>query len=62
MTHSPHMLYALARQQDRIAPSRHMIEWKADEPDSVKRPVNVAEPRTRWFWQLLFGRRGTVAS
>ena len=59
---SPHMLYALARQNDRLSPPRSAIEREPSEPAPVKRPVNAPEPRVAWFWQLLFGRRGTAAS
>ena len=62
MMQSPHILYALARQNDRIAPPRHVIEREPSEPAPVKCPANAPEPRTAWFWQLLFGRRGTAAS
>lgn len=59
---SPHILHALARQNDRITPPRTAIERESSVPVPSKRPANVAEPRTAWFWQLLFGRRGTAAS
>lgn len=62
MTQSPHILHALARQNDRITPPRHLIEREPSEPAPVKRPANVPEPRSSWFWQLLFGRGGTAAS
>jgi hypothetical protein len=56
------MLYALAKQNDRIMPPKTAIEREPSEPAPVKRPANAPEPRTAWFWQLLFGRRGTAAS
>lgn len=62
MMQSPQILYALARQSDRIAPPRHAIEREAVESAPVRRPAHAAKPRTAWFWQLLFGRRGTAAS
>ena len=59
---SPQVLYAMARQNDRIRPPRTAIEREPSEPAPVRRPANAPEPRTAWFWQLLFGRRGTAAS
>jgi hypothetical protein len=59
---SPQILYALARQNDRITPPRTAIEREPSEPAPVKRPAHAPETRTDWFWQLLFGRRGTAAS
>ena len=62
MMQSPQLIHALARQSDRISPPRTAIEREPVEPVPVRRPANAAEPRTVWFWQLLFGRRGTAAS
>jgi hypothetical protein len=62
MMQSPQLIYALARQSDRISPPRMAIEREPVEPAPARRPVNAAEPRTGWFWQLLFGRRETAAS
>jgi hypothetical protein len=62
MMQSPQLLHALAKQSDRIAPPRPTIEREPDEPAQIRRPANAAEPRSAWFWQLLFGRRGTAAS
>lgn len=59
---SPQILYALAKQNDRIMPPKTAIEREPSEPALVRRPANVSEPRSAWFWQLLFGRRGTAAS
>ncbi len=62
MTQSPQILYALARQQDRIDPPRTVIDRALDEPIPGSRPEPVSESRVAWFWQLLAGRRETVAS
>jgi hypothetical protein len=62
MMQSPHILYALARQNDRIAPPRHVIEREPSEPAPARRPANAPEARSAWFWQLLLGHRGTAAS
>ena len=62
MMQSPQLLHALAKQNDRIAPPRHAIEREPVEPAPIRRPAHAVEPRAAWFWQLLFGRRGTVAS
>jgi hypothetical protein len=62
MMQSPQLIHALAKQSDRIAPPRHAIEREPAGAAPVRRPAHAAEPRTSWFWQLLFGRRGTVAS
>jgi hypothetical protein len=59
---SPHLIHALAKQSDRISPPRTAIEREPREPAPVRRPDHAAEPRTAWLWQLLSGRRGTVAS
>jgi hypothetical protein len=62
MMQSPQIIHALAKQSDRIAPPSPVIERETLKPTPVRRPANAAEPRSSWFWQLLFGRRGTVAS
>ena len=62
MMQSPHLIHALAKQSDRIAPPRKAIELEPREPVSIRRPAHAAEPRTAWLWQFLFGRRGTAAS
>ncbi len=62
MMQSPQLIHALAKQSDRIAPARMPVELEPAEPAPARHPVHAAEPRTAWFWQLLFGRRGTAAS
>ena len=62
MMQSPQLIHALAKQSGRIAPPRHAVELERAEPAPVRRPAHAAEPRTGWFWQLLFGRRGAAAS
>jgi len=62
MMQSPQIIHALAKTSDRIAPPRQAIEREPVEPAPVRRPAHAAEPRSSWFWQLLFGRRGTAAS
>ncbi len=62
MMQSPQIMFALAKQSDRIAPRRQVIELEPREPAPVRHPADAAEPRTSWFWQLLFGRRETVTS
>lgn len=59
---SPHILYALAKQSERIAPPRQPIELEPSEPGPLRRPARPEDARTVWVWQLLFGRRGTAAS
>jgi hypothetical protein len=61
MMQSPQILYALARQNERIDPPRTVIERESDDVP-VHRPDHAAAARPVWFWQLLFGRRETVAS
>ena len=58
---SPQILYALARQNERIDPPRTVIERESEDVP-VRLPDHVAVARPVWFWQLLFGRRETVAS
>ncbi len=58
---SPQILYVLARQNERIDPPRTVIERESEDVP-VRRPAHVEEARPAWFWQLLFGRRATVAS
>ncbi len=58
---SPQILYALARQNERIDSPRTVIERESEDVP-VRRPDHVAVARPVWFWQLLFGRRETVAS
>ena len=62
MMQSPQIIYALAKQSDRIAPRRQAIEFEPREPAPARRPTHASEPRISWLWQFLFGRGGTVAS
>ena len=62
MLQSPQIIYALAKQSDRIAPPRQAIELDSREPAPVRRPARAAEARNSWLWQLLFGRRETATS
>lgn len=59
---SPQLLYALARQDDRIAQTRTSIDRVIAQETPATRPAQISEPRLAWFWQLLFRRRETVAS
>lgn len=62
MMQSPQLIHALAKRSDQIAPPRHFIERAPAEPAPVRRPDHANTPRLTWFWQFLFGRRGTAAS
>ncbi|TXG86505.1 MAG: hypothetical protein E6R14_02840 [Thermomicrobiales bacterium] len=62
MMQSPQLIHALAKRSDHIAPPRHIIERAPAEPAPVRHPDHAAMPRLAQFWQLLFGRRGSVAS
>lgn len=62
MMQSPQILYALARQNDRIAPPRTTLERVTREETPVTRATTNCESRTSWFLQLLFWRRQTAVS
>lgn len=63
MMQSPQILYALARQQDRIDPPCTVAECELRETVPMRHSaVQIPEPRLAWVWQLLFRRGGTVAS
>lgn len=59
---SPQMLYALARQHDRITPPRTVVDRATSNEAPPARPAQKTEQRAAWFWQLLFRRRETAAS
>lgn len=62
MMQSPQLIHALARQSDRIAPPKHIIDRETVEPAPIRNANRVAESRMDWLWHMLFWRRRAAAS